>query len=132
MEQEATLETRMSHLDTFRPTCWLPPEIMPMQQVRIGEWADGFHNLVYALAGQLHDDCIMCRPDDWGRARLLYMLAEEVRCHSHAENASLSCFSVPQRILLSSCLHVALVCMTTRADSGAFQRRLKRCGQKRG
>jgi hypothetical protein len=79
LEQEAAVETRMSHLDAFRPTCWLPPEIMPMSQARSREWADGFHNLVYALAGLLHDDCITCPPDDWAKARLLYMLAEEVR-----------------------------------------------------
>lgn len=79
MREESFIETRMAHLDSFSPTCWMPPEIMPMEQTKIGEWAKAFHNTAYALAGVLHDDTLRVGSDDWAKARLIYLLAEEVR-----------------------------------------------------
>ena len=83
--EEAALEQRIAHLDTFRPTCWLPPEIMPMHMAHPAEWARAFHGLVYALAGALHDDALHCHADDWCKARLLYLLAEEVSTRACAQ-----------------------------------------------
>lgn len=73
------LEQRFAHVESFRPTSWLPPEVMPMPLADPRGVTDAFHSLVFALTGVLHDDVLACHELDADKARLLYTLGEEVR-----------------------------------------------------
>lgn len=73
------LDQRIAHVESFRPACWLPPEIMPMALADARALPRAFHDVVYALTGVLHDDVLTCHELDTDKARLIYSLGEEVR-----------------------------------------------------
>eukprot|EP00892_Ulva_mutabilis_P004909 jgi/Ulvmu1/2790/UM140_0020.1 len=87
LQEADVMDQRLAHVESFRPAAWLPPEVMPMQLADPRDVTRAFHDLVYALAGVLHDDVLTFHDLDADKARLLYTLGEELNLLNPESNA---------------------------------------------